>query len=453
MFIVPKGEIEGRIDPCFYKPHFRVHDRSKFKTLNELSRYILHPPEYLREFSENGVQLIRSQNVRPTGISIDENPVFFSAEFLKDKKHIFAKKDDVLIVRSGVNAGDVAFIENDMANAIIGADTLLCRCSENLIPKFLQVYFYTSFGKAQILKHITGTTNKHLNSENLKKVFIPNIKLQIQREAISIFEQSLEVNLQKEQQAQALVAGIDAYLLAELGINLPEQDTSLPQRIFLTNFKQIVSNRLDAGFHYKFNAIFSKPGKYKYEPLKNLLTQSPQYGANEEASEPKSDKDVRYIRITDIDEYGNLKDTGWKTAVYVDEKYRLLVDDILFARSGSVGRCYIHKNTNQDAIFAGYLIKFQIDKTKVNPDYLFYYCHSAIYKFWVSAIQRPSVQANINAEEYKGLLVPLPPIDKQNEIANHIASIRNQAKQLQTEAAQIQADAKAEEVERLILGE
>ena len=37
---------------------------------------------------------------------------------------------------------------------------------------------------------------------------------------------------QKEQQAQTLLDSIDAYLLTELGITLPEQDNRLEKRIF-----------------------------------------------------------------------------------------------------------------------------------------------------------------------------------------------------------------------------
>ena len=48
--------------------------------------------------------------------------------------------------------------------------------------------------------------------------------------------------------------------------------------------------------------------------------------------------------------------------------------------------------------------------------------------------------------------IPLPPIGKQNEIATHISQIRAQAMQLQLEAAQVLATAKAE-IERMILGE
>jgi len=58
---------------------------------------------------------------------------------------------------------------------------------------------------------------------------------------------------------------------------------------------------------------------------------------------------------------------------------------------------------------------------------------------------------NLNFGMLANFPVPLPLIEKQNEIVDHIQIIRTQAKQLQTEAAQILADAKAE-VERMILG-
>ena len=149
---------------------------------------------------------------------------------------------------------------------------------------------------------------------------------------------------------------------------------------------------------------------------------------------------------------GNLKDSEKKTAKTIEDKYLLHENDILFARSGSVGRCYIHKKTSQPAIFAGYLIRFVLNEKLVNSDYLFYYCNSSIYKYWVESIQRPAVQANINSTEYKSLKIPLPPLSKQQEIAEHIQRIRAQAKQLQAEAEQILTDAKAQ-VEKMILGE
>ena len=60
--------------------------------------------------------------------------------------------------------------------------------------------------------------------------------------------------------------------------------------------------------------------------------------------------------------------------------------------------------------------------------------------------------SHVYGKNLKFLEIPLPPSEKQREIVSHITDIRAQAKQLQTETAQILADAKAE-VERMILGE
>jgi len=49
-------------------------------------------------------------------------------------------------------------------------------------------------------------------------------------------------------------------------------------------------------------------------------------------------------------------------------------------------------------------------------------------------------------------LITLPPLEKQNEIANHIQAIRTKAKALQQEAVQLLNEAK-KQVEQMIIGE
>ena len=57
---------------------------------------------------------------------------------------------------------------------------------------------------------------------------------------------------------------------------------------------------------------------------------------------------------------------------------------------------------------------------------------------------------NINLEEISTIKIPLPPFVKQQEIANHILAIRQQAKQLQEEGKSILENAK-KEVEQMII--
>lgn len=182
--------------------------------------------------------------------------------------------------------------------------------------------------------------------------------------------------------------------------------------------------------------------KFKTFPLKSILVKAPQYGANESGIERISSEEPRYIRITDIDEYGLLKDNIGVTAENIEDRFILNDNDILFARSGNtVGKAYLHKKAkvNYDCFFAGYMIRFIVDESKILADYLFTYTQLNIYKNWVNAIQRTAGQPNINAEEYKSLLIPLPPKEIQQQIVEKINSAYTQKQQKEAQATALLA--------------
>lgn len=186
-------------------------------------------------------------------------------------------------------------------------------------------------------------------------------------------------------------------------------------------------------------------------PLKKLLKKNPQYGANESGIERTNFEEPRYIRITDIDEFGLLNDSIGVTAQRVEEKYILNNNDILFARSGAtVGKAYLHKseNVNYRCFFAGYMIRFVVDESKILPEYLFTYTQLNLYKDWVKAIQRAAGQPNINAEEYKSLLVALPPIKIQKEIVDKINNAYKLKQQKEAEAKKL-----LESIDKYLLNE
>ena len=162
------------------------------------------------------------------------------------------------------------------------------------------------------------------------------------------------------------------------------------------------------------------------------------YGANERAIDGDPQTEVRYIRITDIDDHGKLQNEDWKTAKRVDEKYALDENDILFARSGATaGKTFIYKSEYGKAIFAGYTIRFRFDRTKVNPLFVFYYTLLSRYRRWVRIIQRPSGQPNINSREFKSFELPLAPLDIQNHIVEIMQSAYAQKRLKDQEADEV----------------
>jgi type I restriction enzyme M protein len=456
VFIINRSEIDGRIDPEFYNPEYKIPDSKIFTKIRKITTQIIHPPEYPREFSDDGFQLIRSQNVRPLGLTLHENPVFFSAEFLEKKKYSLAKKGDVLVVRSGVNAGDVAVVDNNYANVIIGADTLLCRCSEDVIPKFLQVYFFTDFGKRQITKNTTGATNKHLNSENLGKVFIPILDIKIQNKCIGIFEEALDTSGQKEAKAQELLASIDDYLLAELGITFPEKDNSLQSRTFTTQYKEIMDGRIDPEYqriNYKKQVDAILNSNYPLLDLKNateLIT-----NGKTPAREQYSNSETPYplIKVSSYsNDYIDLSKCG-----YAKERQYLKVrkGDIFILSAAHqaeyVGRHikFLDEEPKIDTSFVGELICLR-PKNDCDPLFIFSLFQTKIYKDLINR-EKTGQTSHVYGKDLRFLKIPDVSLEKQTEIANHIANIRSQAKQLQQEAQDILEQAK-KEVEKIILG-
>ena len=212
---------------------------------------------------------------------------------------------------------------------------------------------------------------------------------------------------------------------------IEKKNFKLNDKCFLIKFNSIKSNkRIDAGFNKNpYNLV----SKYSIVKLKDCILNKGTYGANE-PSIPYNEGDIRYIRISDIDENGNLKNDTIKTAKNIDEKYILNDDDFLFARTGSVGRTFLYKKSMGKSIYAGYLIKYILDTSKIYPEYLSAYCQTSKYWQWVKQQERPAVQSNINAEEYSSLTIPLPPLDKQKEIANIMKDANLLKEKLEKEA-------------------
>ncbi|MBI5652392.1 MAG: restriction endonuclease subunit S [Chloroflexi bacterium] len=158
--------------------------------------------------------------------------------------------------------------------------------------------------------------------------------------------------------------------------------------------------------------------QYQIVTLGEIITGKPEYGSG--AKKQDFDGQVRYVRITDIDDDGKLKHDEIVSPSEIEPQYFLQEGDLLFARSGSVGRCYIHKEKDGKYQFAGYLIRFNIDRSKTIPEYIFYLTKSTKYRDWGESIKKSGTLSNINAQEYASFSFPLPPLAVQEHIVTEI---------------------------------
>lgn len=156
---------------------------------------------------------------------------------------------------------------------------------------------------------------------------------------------------------------------------------------------------------------------YRVATLGDLSLDNGKYGIAASAVDFDA-KLPAYLRITDINDDGTLNQLDRKSVNDSNAcEYMLSEGDIVFARTGnSTGRNYFYDPRDGEFAFAGFLIKFSLDNSKVSPRFVKYYAQSKTYWNWVASFNTGSTRGNINAKTYAQMPVPLPERSVQDSI-------------------------------------
>ena len=195
--------------------------------------------------------------------------------------------------------------------------------------------------------------------------------------------------------------------------------------------------------------LFKLPEHWIQATLKELANGF-QYGTSS-----KSDK----TGLVPVLRMGNLQDgeIDWTDLKYTSDtseisKYALENGDVLFNRTNSpelVGKTSIYRGERQ-AIFAGYLIKIKHKKDILSSDFLNLCLNSKYGRDWCKQVRTDGVgQSNINAKVLSEFVIPLPPIEEQQDIVTRVNNLFALADSL--DAKYKQAMQRIEKIEQSVL--
>lgn len=466
VFLLRSSELEGRLDPHFYKPEF-IENEELLQKIG-CSKLLQHSISIFSGITpvsggdaycnkENGIPFIRSGDFVEDGeINFDEL-LYIKPEIhngpMKGSK---LKKDDLLVAIVGATIGKVG-IYKDGREANINQAIAAVRLDSSLIPEYARAFLLTSLGQKVIDRIKRPVARANINLEEVGRLTIPNLSIYKQNKIVKVVDTAYSSKREKEAEAQRWLDSIDAYLLGELGIELPEQkENTVQSRIFIRRFSEISGGRIDPNFIF-LSKILS--GKFTDTALKLVsfgnCIKYIQYGISSLAN--KEGKGIPIIRMNNLRNY----EWDFSDIKHIDlsndelEKYRLFYGDILFNRTNSkelVGKCGVFKES-QHYVFASYLIRVRLDESVLLPDFASSFLGSTLGRLQIDCISRQIIgMTNINAEEIKLIKILVPSLQKQAEIVDHIAQIRSRAKQLQQEAKEGLEQAKRA-VEAMILGD
>lgn len=190
-------------------------------------------------------------------------------------------------------------------------------------------------------------------------------------------------------------------------------------------------------FYDYFGDPITNPKGWEVNALRDIIIGKLAYGSG--ASGIPFDGNVRYIRITDIDNNGKLKPEIAASPSAYESKYELKDGDILFARSGAtVGKTYLYRSEIGKAIYAGYLIKATVNQNTILPQYLFALGKTSYYWNYIGESIIGVAQPNVNAQSYGSFIVPVPPLELQEKFAERIEQIDEQKKAVEETIANLQ---------------
>ncbi|MBU5288281.1 restriction endonuclease subunit S [Paraclostridium bifermentans] len=391
--------------------HWQV---KKIKLLTDiLSCGLASTPEYVDE----GIPFLSAQNVKNGKLYLSKYNNITPSLHRQLTKYKKAKKGDILQVRVGATIGNACIVDVDFDFSIYVSLTHI-RCNSSMNNKFMKYILDSDlFKEIALLETFQGGGVGNLNVNVLEKIKLPVPDLNEQEKIANYLDKkTLQIeNLigKKEEIIETLKASRTKLISETVTKGL---DKNVPMK--------------DSGVEW----IGEIPSHWKLSKLKFNTNKDFMYGANE-SGEDMQENQPRYIRITDINEDGNLKNDTYVTLDYKKAKPYILEDkDILFARSGAtVGKTFLYNKSDCDlACFAGYLIKFTANKNKCNPEYIYYYTQSKMYEEFINInISQATIQ-NVSAEKYKNLYNPLPPLEEQDSIVKYLDNKISKIKKLIT---------------------
>jgi len=459
--MVSWGKIERRHDVRFYLPRFvQLEEKVKGRTNRRLRDFFLamaggatpKAEEKLLYYSDEptiGVPFIRVQNLSTSG-ELDLSEVkLINAEThngMLARSHVH--EDDLLVKITGVGRMAVSSVPPKGFEGNINQHIVRAKTRSRIESETLAAFLNTDIGEALATRRATGGTRPALDYPALRSIPI------IYNEAIlPLLEKAIARRKDALNKADALLASIDDYMLAELGITLPaEPENTIDKRMFRATATKLGGWRFDARVHqYDFNLRSATQPNAKLGAICVINPRTVFRGLSDT-------DDVSFVPMDAISD---------RLGIIEKRETRVLMENVGYTsfREGDLLWAKITPcmENGKSAVAEGLHRGFGYGSTEYHvlrsPDGSLDigYLHAllrmkrvrkAAAKFFTGA----SGHQRVDADFLRTLELPFPPLGVQKTLAAEARARVAQAVQLEKEAAAELENAKSE-IEAILLGE
>jgi type I restriction enzyme S subunit len=343
---------------------------------------------------------------------IDETRVRFASDLKeKDVEKYRIQKGDILFshINSDPHLGKTGFAERDYEDLLHGMNLLLIRANPEVFEAaFLNRIFQYYRDIGVFISICSRSVNQSsINQAKLKAVEVPLPPLPEQKKIAHILS-----TVQRAIEAQEGIIQITT-----------ELKKALMHKLFTEGLRNEPQKQTEIGL---------VPESWEVVELE-AKAESFQYGTSVKCGYDLNGKPV--LRIPNV-VGGHVDPADLKFGKPKKNelgKLSLESGDLLFVRTNGVkenaGRCSKFNGELADCYFASYLIRVRLDPTILNADFLNEYSRTEVGTSFLSgkSIRTADGKFNINSGTLKTMLVPVPTIEEQEEIARTLALLDDKA--------------------------
>lgn len=455
-----RGEVKERFDAHFHLPEFKLLV-SLIKTvrcvaLGEVTTLSSETWDQNSHFSSEVFPYIEISAVElgTNEYNIDMIPLPEAPSRAK----MIVRQNDIIVSTTRPHRGAIAMVrpEHDGYIASTGFAILRGQKNNSIRLEFLFNVLSSSLVLRQFLQRSSGGNYPAITADEVEKVLVPLPSLDIQNKLVADLEAARASRKRKLAEADALLAGIDGFLLEQLRLEALEEDN---RQVFAIRLKTCLNGRVDALYYAPRFIKLTKA--LAASPFTNVplgeITPEIAGGATPTRGniELYADGGVKFLRILNVIPFEiNLEDVKYvQDAVHEGElgRSQLAANDVLMTITGRVGTAAVVSEEILPANINQHIVRLRIKRNDCLPDYLAAYLNSSIGIALSNRGVTGGTRIALDYETIRNLQIPLPPMLIQQSIAAEITRRREEARRLRAEAAKEWEEAKGR-FERELLG-
>ena len=439
-----KSRLEGptRLDAEYYQPEYlKIEDvLGKLKTtlLSDVCKITDGNHSKISDnFSVLGVRYLRGMDLSDFFIS-DSDPVYIPDEIYKTLKRSYIFRNDVLV--SIVGTVGLISIVADEYEKLTGNCKIAILHPKNVDSWFLATFLACRFGQGQIKRKVAGAVQTGIILKDLASIAVPVVNGGKQKQVNELIQKAYE----NHTISKFLYSQAEDLLLKELGLKDFEPEEELSYIVNLSDVKS--AHRADAEyFQPKYKKIEEKLVKTfnakKIKDLDFIKVTTGQY--SEEYTSEKNG--MPYIRGTNLMQ-GTV---NLDNIVYIDPQRQIpqkkaKEGDVVVTRVGTIGISARLPKEIEGGTISDNLIRLRFEEKALNSYYVSLFFNTIGSQLMIRE-SRGSVQARLNQETLKEIILPILPKSIQQKAADLV----HQSHQARKKSKELLERAKRE-VEELI---